>query len=980
MFDRPGPRLFGLPPGADFPAALLNGLEQRLSGQPPEAWAQVEIFVNTHRMRRRLQALFDAGPARLLPRIRLVTELGNGPASADLPPAVPPLRRRLELAQLVARLIRREPDLAPRAAVFDLADSLAGLMDEMHGEGVDPAALHDLDVSHLSAHWARTRAFISIVEHFFGEAAQEAPDAEARRRLTAQRLAAQWAEDPPAHPVIVAGSTGSRGATALFMEAVARLPQGAVVLPGFDFDQPGPVWDRLDDALTAEDHPQYRFRRLMDGLGLTRADIRPWVADSEPNPARNRLISLALRPAPVTDQWLEDGHRLTDIPEAAAAMTLIEAPSPRAEALAIALRLRQAAEEGTTAALITPDRMLTRRVAATLDRWGIEPDDSAGTPLPLSAPGRLFRHIASLFGQKVTAEALLTLLKHPLTATGSDRGPHLLWTRELELKLRRYGPPFPTGADLIHWARARDTDDGRAAWADWLAGWLDGLDRIGTRPLGEHVETHVALAERLAQGPQGDGAGALWDEAAGEKARAALDELRAEAIHGGEMSPADYANLFHAVLNRHEVRDPKLPHPGIMIWGTLEARVQGADLVILGGLNEGIWPQVPPPDPWLNRDMRKRLGLLLPERRIGLSAHDFQQAVAAREVILSRAVRDAEAETVASRWLNRLTNLLSGLPGQGGPEALDAMKQRGRQLLQMAEAFERPDALVPPAPRPAPCPPVAMRPDRLSVTRIKTLIRDPYAIYAAYVLNLRPLDPLRAEPDALLRGTILHKVLEDFLRDGAPEDPAEAASALLATADRVLAEHAPWPAARRMWRARLARVADSFVADEAKRKSRGNWVALERKGSVSLQNGFILTAEADRIDRLNAGGLMIYDYKTGTPPTAEQMKTFDKQLYLEALIAERGGFDDLPPETVAEVAYIGLGGKPGEVPHEVDAELLATVWTELHDLIDAYASATQGYMPRRMLEKREEVTDYDQLSRFGEWDESQPAQLMKVGE
>ncbi|MGB8621191.1 MAG: double-strand break repair protein AddB, partial [Paracoccaceae bacterium] len=333
MFDGPAPRLFGLPPGADFPKELLAGLEQRLSGQAPEAWAKVEIYVNTQRMRRRLVGLFDAGPPRLMPRIRLVTELG---AIDALPPAVPPLRRRLELSRLVATLLEQQPDLAPSAALFDLADSLAALMDEMQGEGVPPEVLHDLDVSHLSAHWDRTRRFLGIVERFFGAAGRDTLDAEARRRLAVERLAERWASAPPDHPVIVAGSTGSRGATALFMEAVARLPQGAVVLPGFDFDQPAHVWDSMDDAMTAEDHPQYRFRRLTEALGLTPRDVRAWSAGTAPNPDRNRLVSLALRPAPVTDHWLDEGPALTGLAAATGNVALVEAPSPRAEALAIA--------------------------------------------------------------------------------------------------------------------------------------------------------------------------------------------------------------------------------------------------------------------------------------------------------------------------------------------------------------------------------------------------------------------------------------------------------------------------------------------------------------------------------------------------------------------------------------------------------------------------------------------------------------------
>lgn len=975
LFDGPAPRLFGLPPGVDFAKELIFGLEQRLNGQPPEALARVEVFVNTARMRRRLVTLFNRGPARLLPRIRLVTELGD---IAGLPAAVSPLRRRLELSQLVAKLLDQQPDLGARASLFDLSDSLADLMDEMHSEGVAPDALRDLDLAHLSAHWARTQSFLEIVTRFFDSDSDGGLDAGARTRLAAEALARRWEAAPPEHPIIVAGSTGSRGATALFMEAVAKLPQGAVVLPGFD-TQPASVWSALDGAIAAEDHPQYRFRALTDALNITPADVRPWHdAARSPNPSRNRLISLALRPAPVTDQWMVEGPKLEDLAQACAEVTLIEAPSPRAEALSIALRLRRAAEEGTTAALITPDRMLTRQVTAALDRWGIEPDDSAGQPLPLSPPGRLFRHIAALFGARLTAEALLALLKHPLVASPEGvRGNHLRWTHELELHIRSHGLPFPTGDDIVQWAAKKN---GSAAWAEWLAHLLRDLPSIGIRPLTEHVAHHIALAEAFTAGPEAEDYSALWAEKAGVETKRALDALTHAAPYGGAMSPGDYAELFRGILNKFEVRNPIRPHPDIMIWGTLEARVQGADLVILGGLNEGSWPEMPPPDPWLNREMRRKTGMLSPERRIGLSAHDFQQAIAAKEVVLSRAIRDAEAETVPSRWLNRLLNLLNGLGAHGGKTALQNMQARGAELLALAEALEAPEQRSSPAPRPAPCPPVCARPNGLFVTRIQTLIRDPYSIYARYILNLKKLESLRPEPNPAMRGTALHKVLEGFIRAGVNPDPAQAKADLMSCADLVFEEAVPWPAARRIWRARLGRVADWLIAGEYERQAEGSCVLLEETGSVALPNGFVLGAKADRIDQRSDGTLIVYDYKTGKPPTPAQMQEYDKQLLLQAAMAERGAFEDVAPSKVHHAAYIGLGSEPKFQKTMLEDGLAETTWLGLIALIDKYRQRSRGYLARRTIFKHEDVTDYDHLSRYGEWSESDPAKPQEVGE
>ena len=962
MFDTPGPRVFALPPGADFPAELVRGLQERLAGQPPETMAAVQLYVNTSRMRRRIIDLFCVAGARFLPRIRLITELGQQTLLAGVPAAVPPLRRRLELAQLILPLIDADSRFAPRAAIYDLADSLAGLIDEMQGEGVKPQDIAAIDVSGHSDHWKRTQTFLGIVTRYVDKTA--APDAEARQRLVVERLTDRWTAQPPAGPVIIAGSTGSRGTTALLMRAVACLPQGALVLPGFEFEMPKDVWATLDTALIGEDHPQFRFCSLMMALGQPQGAVKPWRDIAAPNPARNALVALSLRPAPVTDQWLFEGAMLQDIAAATKDMTLIEAPSPRHEALAIALILRKAAEEGRTAALITPDRGLTRQVTAALDRWRILPDDSAGRPLALSAPGRLLRHVAGLFGQRLTAEALLTLLKHPLTATESDRGQHLKLTRDLELHLRRNGPTFPTGADLLDWANTADA----GIWAASLARNLSGLDQIGTRSLAEHVHHHRTLAEALARGLAATGTGTLWAENAGIAAMGVMEELAAQASYGADMSPQDYASVFGAVLAQGEVRDPSQPHPNIMIWGTLEARVQGADLVILGGLNEGSWPKMPSPDPWLNRDMRQKAGLLLPDRQIGLSAHDYQQAIAAREVVLSRAQRNTDAEMVASRWLNRLTNLLAGLPERGGDQALIEMRARGAVWLELAQALEDPGAKVAPATRPAPRPPVDHRPKTLSVTSIARLIRDPYAIYARDILRLFPLEPLRQRPDFRLRGQILHTVLEQFIRDRPATDP-DPRLRLMQTAARVLASLVPFPASRALWLARLDRAADFFLSFES--RDGGTPLKIENTGSTRLQPlDFVLRARPDRIDLLPDGRLNIIDYKTGTPPTPDQQRKYDNQLLLQAAMAQRGGFGPDLPRDVARITYIGLGSTPRLVTTDITPEITGEIWEKLHRLIGKYLTRDQGYASRRAIFIDSDVGDYDHLARHGEWQQS----------
>lgn len=966
------PRIFGVPLGVDFSRSLHEGLCDRFAGLAPEEVARAEIYVNTRRMQRRLTSLFHTGDALLLPRIRLLTDVPADPEMLAVAPPVAPLRRRLELAQLVKTLIAADPTLAARTAAFDLADSLAALMAEMQGEGVSSGDIANLDVADQSGHWQRALSFINLVQTVFDNDAQ--PDVDGRQRQMVEARIASWQTEPPDHPVIVAGSTGSRGATSLFMQAVSRLPQGAVILPGVDYDLPKAVWDRLDPEEGAEDHPQYRFKTFCDAVGLSPGDIPKWTEASPVSPERNQLISLSLRPAPVTDQWIEDGPALGDLRAATTGLTLIEAPTPRAEADAIAVRLRQSVEDGKTAALITPDRIVTRQVTSALDRWGITPDDSAGVPLQLTAPGRLLRHVSDAMTDTLDAELLLVILRHPLcNSGGQDRGRHNLNTDALELEIRRNGPPYPSRESLLAWAtKGENPNPDRIEWATWIADVLLGAKVSGSPDLAELVALHFDLAERLAAGPAPqDAPNELWRQAAGREALRVMTEVRHHADAGGQMTAWDYRQLIGSVLSTGEVRDRDAGHPHVLIWGTLEARVQSADLLILAGLNEGTWPEAAAPDPWLNRSMRKQAGLLLPERRIGLSAHDYQQAVCGTEVVLSRAIRSDEAETVPSRWINRLTNLLGGLGEKEGPACLDAMRARGRAWLDLAATIAAPLAQADPAPRPSPAPPTEARPTRLSVTQIKTLIRDPYAIYARKILGLDALDPLAQGANAPLRGTIIHEVLERFITERIDPHAEEATERLMKIADDVLETECPWPAVRTLWRARIANFADHFVNAEKARQATSTTIATEVRGELVLPNiGFTLTGTADRIDLGDDGQAMIYDYKTGKAPTESQQKTFDKQLLLEAAMVERGAFRDVQPVRTKAAVYIGLGTDLKDQPAPLNDAPPDTVLAQFEGLIAKWMDPAKGYTSRRANETLRFEGPYDHLARYGEWTEA----------
>ena len=965
--------VFALPCGADFPGAFAEGLIARMRGRPPQDMARVTVFANSGQS---LQALRDAliwrGPI-ILPQLRLIADIGGGSATA-------PLVRRLELGRLIDAALRAQPDLAQGQSVPELAASLAGLMAEMQLEGLDAQALDRIDAGDHAQHWGRALAFLKIAAAYY--LSDPPQDRESRQRVAAEELAADWVrgENLPQGPVVIAGSTGSHGATRDFMRAVARLPMGAVVLPGFDPDMPQAVWDGLDAR--AEDHPQARYAPFVSEFGMP----RDWITGTAPDPLRNRLISLALRPAPVTDQWIEEGPRLGALIPATQNLTLIEAEQPGQEAEAVALVIRDAVERGQPVTLIAADRMLTRRVQSALDRWAIIPDDSAGQPLPLTAPGLFLRHVADLFGADLMIDGLLTLLKHPVMATGLGgdyRREHLRHTRDLELDLRKHGPAFPDGAALRDWA---DRGDERSKpWALWLAGLLDrivplALDR-GPRPMPQRLADLRHLAEDLAAGPNGSAdASELWAKASGGLAKGVLDHLAAHAHLGHALRPGEFRDLLYDELQGQAVRQDVASHPLVRFRGPREARTEAvgeaAGLVILAGLNEGGWPQALPPDPWLSRPMRLSAGLTLPERRVGLAAHDFQQAVGAAQVILTRAHRDAEAETIPSRWLNRLVNLLGGLPAQDGPQALREMRERGQRWLDLAGLQAQPRHRLTPARRPSPVPPApALK--QMSVTEVRTLIRDPYAIYARRVLGLRALDPLRPEPDAAERGNVLHAIMDRFLATlpDLPETPAAMKVRLLEITDAVLNAEVPWPSARLFWRARIAGIADRLVADEAHRLTQGKPTVVESFAQLSVPGtDFRLIAKPDRLDLLNDGRVHVYDYKSGKPPTDAQIAHFDKQLPLEAAMVEQGAFDCLGRADVDGISYIQLGGEGKTETRSFGPGFAQETWAGFVALIGLYLRGERGFTARLAMERTDHASDYDHLSRHGEWDTTEPAQ------
>ena len=960
--DRPQTRIFGIAPGRDFSHDLVAGLLARHAGTSPDVLARTTILTNTQRAARRLETVFaQTGPC-LLPRIRVITDLARDPLLADPAPTSdePPIATHLRLTQLVRRLLETDTGLAPPVAAFDLAASLAELMDEMAGADIPANAFDTLKVDTASRHWQTALQFLRLITQLWPDA-RNGPDA--RQIQAVRNLAIRWAENPPRDPVILAGSTGSRAPTRELMSAVLALPQGALLLPGFDHTLGPESWAVLTDPTTA-DHPQFGFAALANALGFDPNQVAHWHAP-EPPTARAQLLSLALRPAPVTHEWRRAGPALApQLPQAFAGLDILTAPNERAEAAAIAAALRAGLDTGQSVALITPDGTLSRRVTAQLARWDILPDESAGQPLHLTPEG-VFLGLLLDWSHTPDPVTLTALLKHPLTASQGDRSAHLALTRRLDATYLRDCGPVVDWPALQSWA----TEDDKL-WTSWLEAALTQTCQATT--LADHVARHRQLAEALCADPYATAAptpNPFWTTDLGAALDRILSQLTDVTDAAGPVSGRDYRAIFDRLTSAEKRRsDSPTVDQRVLIWGQLEARVQSADLIILGGLNEGTWPAQPPPDPWLSRDMRAALNLASPERRIGLAAHDFQQSASGARVIMSRASRLDNTPTVPSRWLVRLENLVNGLGAQAQSEWTSAC-QRGETLLAQADALDAPDSNQTAAPRPAPVPPMAARPTRIYVTHAETLVRDPYAYYARHILNLRELPRAGRLPDPRDRGNALHATLEKFVADTLTGLPNDADAAFVRALDWTMENKVPWPAERRLWHARLARLATDFIRAEQARRQIAQPQGLETKGVVRIP-GFArnleLAAKADRIDVASDGGVAIYDYKSSIP-TDKQSKAFAVQLPLEAKMVTMGGFLDKLAHHAVALELIGLS-KPGEVHgYSTDMEGINRIWDNFLRLIAHYEDPASAYPSRLRVHKNRDDGDYDHLARRGEW-------------
>ncbi|MEP1444046.1 MAG: double-strand break repair protein AddB [Hyphomicrobiales bacterium] len=1055
--------VYTIPPDVPFLKTLANAI---LDGSllPPEfehanplALSTVTIYLPTQRSVRLLEdAFLDAAssPTLILPTIKALGSVDEDDAYFDVNqfaapeqsvlPAISPITRQLVLTRLVMSwghamskqdsAVRSgdQPLLVPAspADAAWLAADLGELLDRAITEEISWDKLGSLvEAKDLAAFWKLSVEFLKIVTELWPNLLKERGlvDPATRRDLLIAQEQVRLATTNG--PVIAAGSTGTLPSTARFLAAVAKLPNGRLVLPGFDKNLDEAFYEAIGGSDEREQaisgHPQYGMKQLLSGeIGILPDEVDELGTRNQAAQDRSVLVSHAMLPAPVTNHWPQlrsrfDGEQVT---RAFEGVTFVNAKSDSDEALAIATALREFVNNAEGyAALVTPDRALARRVALELQRWGLKVDDSAGRPLPKTALAVLSQLAIETVASDCEPVKLLALLKHPLATFGLEplevrraarvldlailRGPRIaggmkgLSARLENMRnevLRVTGKaPDVTGSDPVALEDAKRAI-GRLhpaikgyAIADW-----DAAETLVTRlrEIFEPLETLFAAGDivpvsTLSKAHQaalslieGDGA---KPQPARKEIASLFETIQLPDGDDFEIKPYEYPKLYRALLGNGTVRERGAEDPRILILGALEARLLNPEFIVLAALDEGSWPKQADTDAFMSRSMRAEMALEAPERRIGLAAHDVCQGLGAPRVMLTRAAKRGGTPTVMSRWLQRLLALI----GEGHAKALE---QRGRDYLNHAASLDKPLSVSPPSvERPNPKPPVETRPTSLSVTRIEVWVRDPYAIYADRILQLKPIDPLGHMPGFAERGTIIHEALDRFNKtwDGVVSE--EALQRFLEIGRKLFIEEmADFPDQRALWWPRFERIAHAYLAWEENREPQPTKRHSEVYARLEIPvdgEDFVLSGTVDRLDELADGSLSIVDFKTGNPPSAKQVKSgLASQLPLEVVMHHRGAFEpqglakDMP---VSELGWVKLDGredqahlqtaiqsvKKGEVPDTPD-DLGDMAEKQLLGLIKQYRDPNQGYMsrPRPDFDFRY-VGPYDHLARVKEW-------------
>ena len=816
------------------------------------------------------------------------------PADEFIPDAISDTERLI----LLARLCLAKPNVMTHDQALKMAISLEELLDTAYQFDLDLSHLDELvQIERFAIHWQETVQFLDILHTHWPKILKERNQIDHMDRVI--RLIRSFTKDLKKHPeqtIFMAGFLDSFPAVNELVEVVSKGKKNLVFEQKF-----------TDKKTNCKD---YLFEKLpQEEIIIEALTNNSWAQkDFNPNVLKN--------------------------------VHLIETENTREEALTIALLLRQTLETpNKTAALVTTDRSLARQVISQMQRWDILLDDSAGKPLNHTDIGIFFCLIADL-GRSPNGVNYLSLLKHPLVADGQDP-INLRQAVQAQEKLLR--------GKKQHWEMALNTD---------FSEWIDLFKNNTMIPFKTLLSKHLELAEQLATSADKTATQRLWQNDTGKQVFSFFSDLLIHADMIGEIESQTYPDILKLLMQRQSVRPRYGTHPRLDILGPIEARFSHADVCIIGGLNEGVFPALPDTDPWLNRPTRTKLGIPLPEEKIKELSIDFAHNFCSKEVYLTRSIKIDGAQAVPSRFVERLKAVVEinhlKLPKYRANLAL---------LIDTPAQYDKPK-------RPEPCPPVEDRPNRLPITQIEMWRRNPYGIYARYILNLYPLNTLEAKTNNALFGELIHKVIQEFLT----RYPFSTDRQLLfQTAQEVFDENKLSDVDKNLLNIRFSAIADFLIQQQTNDSLIVKKSLCEEKIEQSFDidgQPFTLYGTADRVDTLKNKTLRVIDYKTYHPPKKKEVTAgFSPQLVLEALLLSEK--QELP---VSNLTYWYLSNKIDasevqpitESKAEID-DLIQKSKDGLSKIIRAFRNEKTPYEVCPIPSQSPLFNDYAHLARMQEW-------------
>ena len=832
------------------------------------------------------------------------------------------------------------------AQALNLAIDLAKLIDTAINQGLSFDKLQNLVPEKYATHWQETLKLLKIITEFWPMILKErdAVDACTLKNSLLFKQAQIWDKNPISQNIVVAGVTASFPAIIALLKSIIDLPNGEIYFSGIDRFATQAYWDAVDET-----HPLFETKSLLELLEISPQDVIDVLPPSLPE--REQLISEIMRPAIVSDEWRRI-YGAFDLDKAIGGISVVNCRSQRDEALAIALKMREVLNTPEkTAALITYDRNLARRVASELERFEIKIDDSAGLPLSLTSIGIFFRLLAEAAGNMESDITFITLLKHPFMLVGTNASDFrsMVYTYETALRQSKIQSLSEENSRFVK--RIKDI---LADFSLYLANPSVSFREI--------LEKHIALAEICAASDTLAGSSILWKGDAGKTAAKFFTQLLSSSETLGNINGQDYLPLLCELMGLESVRARYGTHPRLSILGPIEARLHHFDMVILGEVSEGVWPKPAQADMWMSRPMKKDFGFSLPEKAIGILGADLCGFLAVPQVVITRADRVDGVPMKKSRWLLRFETVLKAMQS-------DILKITDTGFSSLANRLDKPSTYNP-IKAPAPCPPLFARPRRLSASGVDLLIQDPYSVFAKYILKLYPLDDLDQEKDQKDYGTLIHAIIEDFNNMYPAELPENPLDILIALGKRHFADFDISPDLEAFWWPKFLKTAEWIIQQEEDYRHSVKLVHNEIKGEISynLPNGpFTFTAKADRIDELKDGCLNILDYKTGKIPSSKEVQSGHAlQLPLEGLIASKGHFETIANTNVQKLIYWHLGNSVLEITPQND-DILQRTEEYLLKLVETFDFETTPYHSRPIPKFIPKNSDYEHLARIREW-------------